>query len=330
MAQFIEDDDVVSPNAAAAVAVAAAPAATAVAVQEAPAAAVTAAVPPPAQTTSTPTQVQGPAAPAPTPTAPKVTAAVAAEDFEDVPVATKQTASAGQGKASPVSDDDLDVNLGDEKLMSRSDGLDILRPEKGQVVRFSPLFVHLSPKRAFNHYIEKKGTYRCLSTPENTAVCCQKLGESQPQIVALVLHYTNADKKTGKYPVLSQTADGKKQYAAIEWDIKFVRLSKPAFQKLSRLVPEDQDAKDPDLDIIMFHRDNGIGYDFSTVSAARWKRNPELVKEVTASVQPLLKDNAKKLVSKLGKKVTALEFKAVIAGTQASESADMANIEDIN
>jgi hypothetical protein len=299
MKTFIEDDDLQTGQPAVA-----APAAT---------------VPASTPTDSTPTQQT---APAPAPAQPVAAAAptVNPADFGDDEPVTKPAAKSHIG-----ADDDLDVSLGDDKLMSKSDGLDILRPEKGKTVRFALLTAFLSPKRAFNHYIEKKGTYRCLSTQDSVGICCQKLGESQPQIVALALHYTNADPKTGKYH-----KDAQGHIPAPEWEIKFVRMTKTAFQKVSRLVPEDQNPNDPNIDIIMYHRDAGFGYDYTMVSAARWKAYPEIVKAVTAAVQPLLKENGAKLIKKLGKKVTPLEFRAVIAGAVASEEADISNIDDIN
>src|SRR5271157_4522622 len=132
-------------------------------------------------TTSTPTQQTGPA-PTPAPaTQPTATAAAASDDdVEDVP-----TGKAAH-KAAAKSTDDYDVSFGDEKLMSKSDGLDILRPEKGKTVRFALLDNYVKAKRAFVHYIDKKGTYHCLDHEKNSAICCQRLQNSQPQIVSLV------------------------------------------------------------------------------------------------------------------------------------------------
>src|SRR5271170_4892975 len=174
-----------------------------------PSAAPAASVTPPAPTNPAPTQQT---APAPAPVQPTATlaAAVAAQtdDVEDVP--TGKAAATSKSSSS----DDFNVEFGDEKLVSKSDGLDILRPEKGKTVRFALLTEYLSAKRAFNHYIEKKGTYHCLSTDEGQGVCCEKLGDSQPQIVALVLQYSNANSKTGRYEKDKNTG----VLPAIEWE----------------------------------------------------------------------------------------------------------------
>jgi hypothetical protein len=272
-------------------------------------------VPPPATTTSTPTQQTGPATPPPAPTQPTATAsATSVDDVDDVPTGKA-------AKTTPKSVDEYDVAFGDEKLMSKSDGLDILRPEKGKTVRFALLDNYVHAKRAFNHYIDKKGTYHCLSPEKNDAICCTKLGNSQPQIVTLVLHYTNANPKTGRYD-----KDGAGVRPPVQWEIKFVRLSRSAFRRVSSLVEEDGSAQD--IDITMNHRDSGIGYEYNKVSsAARWKKNPQLVAEVEAAIQQFA--DGKKLLSKLGKKISLLEFKAIIAGTTQSDEADLSQVDDI-
>ena len=298
--QFVEDLEDLKPSAAPAV--------------PATPAAATASVAPPAATAPAPAQQTAPdPTPTPAPAQPTVTAAAPTAEVEDAPT-TKAAAKQNV--------DDYDVSFGDEKLMSKSDGLDILRPEKGKTVRFALLTNFLSAKKAYNHYIEKKGTYHCLSKDGVQGICCQKLGESQPQIVALVLHYTNADPKSGRY---SKDASG--ALPPIQWEIKFVRLSRSAFRRISGLVEED--SKSEDMDIIMSHRDSGIGYEYNKVSVARWKRNPALLAEVEAAVKPFLADGGKKLLSKLGKKVSLLEFKAVIAGSTQSDEADLSQVDDI-
>lgn len=272
-----------------------------------------ASVPAPAPTTNTPTQQTGPATPPPAPTQPTATAAASIDDVEDAPVG-------GTTKPATKSVDEYDVSFGDEKLMSKSDGLDILRPDKGKTVRFALLDNYVHAKRAFNHYIEKKGTYHCLSPEKNDAVCCTKLGNSQPQIVSLVLHYTNANPKTGRYD-----KDSNGVRPPVQWEIKFVRLSRSAFRRVSSLVEED--GAPQDIDITMNHRDSGIGYEYNKVSPARWKKNPQLVAEVEAALKQFA--DGKKLLSKLGKKISQLEFKAILAGTTQSDEADLSQVDDI-
>lgn len=296
--QFVDDFEDLKPQAQATTAVKAA---------------AKAAAPAPAPTTPGPTQQPGPPSTPVVPLTPTVTASAATSEVEDAPThapAAKQTV------------EEFDVEFGDEKLMSRSDGLDICRPEKGKTIRFALLTNYLKAKSVHNHYIEKKGTFYCLSTPESQGVCCQKLGESQPQIVALVLQYTNANPKTGRYDKDSQGV-----FPPIQWEIKFIRLSRSAFRRVSNLAEEEGTAAD--IDITMCHRDSGIGYEYNKVSPARWKRNPELVKEVDEAIKPFLTDNGKKLLSKLGKKISVLQFRAVIAGTVPSDEADMSAVDDI-
>jgi hypothetical protein len=286
----------------------------------------TASVPPPAATSPVPTQ-QSTHPPAQAPTAPAtVTAATVAAsvdvDVEDTPTGAGATSAASSNKHEA---EDYDVVFGDEALMSRSDGLEILRPEKGKTVRFALLTNYLPAKRVFNHYIEKKGTFHCLTSPKamEPAVCCKQLGDSQPQIVALALQYTNANDKTGRY---DKDADGK--VAPIKWEIKYIRLSRSAFRRISGLVEED--GKPTDIDITMSHRDSGIGYEYNRISVARWARNPELVKEVEAAVQPFIADGGKKLLSKLGKKVSTLQFRAVLAGARVAGGADEADLSAVD
>jgi len=271
----------------------------------------------PAPTTSpAPTQQVGPEPTPAKPTAPTATAS--ANDEEDAPVVGgKAVAPAAKSTV-----DDYDVSFGDEKLMSKSDGLDILRPEKGKTVRFALLSNYVKAKRAFVHYIDKKGTYHCLAPEKNDQPCCLKLQNSQPQIVVLVLHYTNANPKTGRY---EKGADG--TLPPIQWEIKFVRLSRSAFRRVSTLVEED--GQPEDIDIIMSHRDSGIGYEYSKVSTARWKKNAAFVTEVEAAVKQFA--DGKKLLSKLGKKISSLEFRAILAGTAGSQAdeADLSQVDDI-
>lgn len=252
-------------------------------------------------------------APAPTP--------AAQADVEDAP----QGGTPAKAKATPNADD-YNVEFGDEKLMSRSDGLDILRPDKGKTVRFALLTDFVPAKRAFIHYIKGKGTYHCLGGEQDKSqICCTSTEESQPQIVALVIHYTNANQKTGRYdPVVG--ADGQKHYPPIQWEIKFVRLSRSAFRRVSNLVEED--GKPTDIDITMNPKDGSFGYEYNKVSPARWKRNPELVKEVEAAIKQFA--DGKKLFQKLGKKATQLEFRAVLAGTRGPSSDDAADLNQID
>jgi hypothetical protein len=263
---------------------------------------------------------------------------------------------AGMKPAKAAEDEeDLSVDWGDKELMKRGDGLDRLRPEKGKAVRFAILGEYIKAHMSYTHFIDKKGTYRCLvdkikranpkrcmvckgvvvtddanpkktctcavpspGNPDATGYCCKKLKEnSEPTIVVLVVHYKNADPTEG----------GLEKGVAIDWDIKYVQLTKANFQAITRLPEEEQTVND--VDIVMMHANRAFGYEFHKKSAkARWKTNPAWIAEVTEKVKPLL--DGKKLDGKLGRKVTDLEMKALISSLAAgSEDAKLGDVESL-
>jgi hypothetical protein len=295
MANFIEDSEDLSGIQAASTAVAAAPAVV-------------------------PTQVL---ATAPEPVAVVAPEPVAASDDEDE--SDPAPAAKASAKSTKSSSEEFDVEFGDEKLMEDEGGLKVpLRPDTGKTVRFALLTDYVPAKRAFNHYIDKKGTFICLSPEDKSEVCCTGEGqkESQPQIVALVLHYTNADPKTGQY---KKDKDG--VVPPTEWEIRFSRLSRSAFKRISKMTEED--GKPTDIDITMCHKsDGGIGYEYNRTNLARWKKNPALVKEVEAALQPFIKDGGKKLISRLGRKISKTEWRILLAGSKPAS--DASNLEDIS
>lgn len=244
------------------------------------------------------------------------TAPAKAEADEDIPVKS----AAKTAHTTDEEDDNLDVEFGDQKLMAKGDGLNRIRADKNKVVRFA-LLPFTSPKAAKSHFVEtkdKKGTYRCLSKGDELGYCCQKLDEEGMQhVVSLALWYTNADPKTGVY----------EKGTPIEWEVGYVDLSRSNYRSVSNLAPEDSDVYG--IDIVMSKKDNGIGYEFVLRSAkAKWKQNPELAAEVEAAAQKFLKDGAKKLVSKLGRKISLAEWKVLLSG-QTAASAKEASLEDL-
>ena len=221
-------------------------------------------------------------------------------------------------KAAPsivVSEDD-DCEFGDAKLMRRGDGLDRVRPAKGDAVRFA-IYPGIKPKKAMNHYIDKKGTYRCLTTEDSEGICCKQLGTPNLQIVAIVVHYTNANTKTGKY-----ASDNHET----EFEIKYVNLSRTNFADISALVQEDE--RVDDFDIVMTHRENGIGYKMARVSKeARWKKDKALTKAV-AEAAAKFEDGAL-LTKKLGKRLNAIEWKQFLStldGAAEEEDGDNSDL----
>jgi hypothetical protein len=268
-----------------------------------------AAVPPNAPTSPTPSQQRNTA---PTPAAPTATARRAAavtteEDVEDT------------AKPDITTDD---VEFGDEELMKR-EGLMKLLPEKGKTVRAS-ILSFVKPKKGYSHYIPQKGTFRCLSARDakgnvlEPAVCCEKLGDADMIIAGLVLHYTNAPTTNGKY-VSTKGPDGKTLPVLLEWDIKWIKLSRSGYRAVSALPPEDMTVYDIDF-TIAWRNAQGGGFNYNYASKARWKLNPELAAEVEAACKPYL--DGKRLVDKLGKRATLLELKAAMSGAATTDVED--------
>lgn len=268
--------------------------------------------------------------PVSTTTAAPAAAKPALEDEEDPKAALAATKASTKAVAEDDGEaEDLSVDFGDKELMKK-DGLERVRPEKGKAVRFAILGEFIKARMAYTHYIEKKGTFRCLADrikrakkdqggdPQAQGYCCGKLKEdAEPTIVALVLFYKNADPETGRY----------EKGAVLDWDIRYVQLTKANFQSISRLPEEDQTVND--IDIVMTRNNRAFGYDFTKIaSRARWKINPELVAEVKEKVKPYL--DGKKLDGRLGKKVTELEMKALISSLSAgAEDAKLGDVESL-
>jgi hypothetical protein len=264
------------------------------------------------------------------PTPPAPPKQVASDDFdEDEP---KKTASAEDDDA----DSDCDTDFDDEKLYSRPNALPRCRPEKDKAARFA--FVGgVKMKTAKSHFVEigqgketKKGTYRCLSKvgSDEQGWCCDKLKEDGAvHVAALVVRYTNANPVTGKYDPIIDAA-GNKTAPPIAWELQFVDLSQFNMKQIKKL--PDEDATPYDIDIIMTRSDRAFGYEFNRAAAqARWKKNPELVKEVNEAVEKLMKDNGKRLEAKLGKKLDLLGWKALLSGAKVHEEPKIDNIDDI-
>jgi hypothetical protein len=240
----------------------------------------------------------------------KKTTKVVDDDDEEVPKPKAKKAASDE--------EDLDVAWGDEKVMAKTDGLDRIRPEKKHVCRIA-ILPFITPKKSTVHYIKGKGTYRCLSSEEQE-ICCEKLGENELRIVALALLYTNADPKTGQKP-----KDKAGNLLPIEYEVGYVQLSRTNFRSISTLPEEEQTVYD--IDIVMSLRDSGTGFEFKKIaSTALYKKNPQLVAEIEEACKPFL--DGKKLKNKLGKKVSNIEFKALLASV--ATTAEEANLDDVN
>jgi len=81
------------------------------------------------------------------------------------------------------------------------------------------------------------------------------------------------------------------------------------------------------FDFTVAYKDNKIGYDYKRVSQkARWMLNEDLAKEVLAEAEKY-KDGVL-LSNRLGKVVTAVDMKAILAGQSAAASTDSKTIDD--
>ena len=213
-----------------------------------------------------------------------------------------------------ASDTALDVEFGDLRLMSRPDALPLIRPEKGKAVRIA--IYPAKAKMASTHYIDGTGTYRCLSTnrnggTDNLMYCCNRLGDAALRIVALVVHYTNADPVSGKMP-----SDVQPQV-----QVGYVRLSRANYAAISKLPDEDSTVND--IDIVMTHADRAFGYEFHRISnAPRWHRAKD---DVDAKMRQFV--DGKILAKKLGKPAIEAEYRAVLSGETLA--ATVGNIDEL-
>ena len=78
------------------------------------------------------------------------------EDEEDEPKSKKSTKPT-------VIDEDEDVDFGNEDLMKNPGFLERLEvKEKGIFARFT-ILSEVKPKKAYSHYVEGKGSFRCFT-----------------------------------------------------------------------------------------------------------------------------------------------------------------------
>lgn len=238
------------------------------------------------------------------------------DDDEDVVPSKKK------GHQADLSDDD-DVDFGDEELMKNRGFLERIEvKERDQYARFS-ILPNPKPKKGYSHYVEGKGSFRCFTDHSDKkapkASCCKYLGDPRPNVVAMVVHYTNASMKNGKLP-----AD-----QPIEFGLKYIKLSRTQYAKISHLAEEDG-CSVYGIDILMFKSNSGIGYDYSRISSkAKYLSNPELVAAVKEELESYL-DGAK-LRSRLAKKITKAELNGYLTAANRGDDdeSDLGEIEDI-
>jgi hypothetical protein len=253
-------------------------------------------------------------------------------DDEDLPVGKTSPAN------SPVATDDLDVDWGDQDAMTMTDGLERIVPaDKNSKVRVAVIEdTIVKPKMAWLHFIEKDGkkfSYRCHSKRDKKNVittmadCCKKLNHDDDQkaqlnVAVLAVKYTNADPKTGKYV---PDADGNQ--APLRWELGWLKLSRSGFKSISELALEGE--KPHEFDFTIANRENKIGYDYKRISQkARYRANPELYAEVVEEAKKFA--DGVLLSKRLGKVITEVDMKALLAGkSAASKNSQIDNTDDL-
>lgn len=257
-----------------------------------------------------------------------------------VPVASAKPAKAAAADEEDApkgssDEENLSTDFDDEKVYARPGQLNQVRPDKGKAVRFA--FVPkewVAPQTAKSHFVEtgvgkeaKKLRVRCLTPLGNEAeqgFCCVALEEDgDVGVVALVIHYTNADPTTGKYEKDPKTGE----FPPVEFELGFVRLSGFNMRQIKKL--PDEDSNPFKIDIVMTHADGrAFGYEFNRKSnTPRWTLDPEVAAKVKSAAQRFL--DGKALRSKLGQKLNEIEWKALLSGKKVGGDATLGNVEEL-
>lgn len=213
-------------------------------------------------------------------------------------------------KAKKEDDDDsgpvgLDVDFGDERIAKKKGKIERLTATEGRATRFA-LIPGFKVKAADTHYIDGKGTFICLSTDEKEGACCKAFNADQNsranlRALALVVQYTNA-KKDGTIP---KAKDGS---VDIEWEVKYIRMSRKNYNDIFKLKTEDESVHD--FDIVMAENDNKIGYQFQKISnKAWWQQDDDLKAEILEAAEKFR--DGKALTYYLGRRIDELEFKSM-------------------
>jgi len=247
----------------------------------------------------------------------------------------------GSSKAAASKDEDFigeEVEWGDSEVMKRGDGLERIRPEKksDKVIRLALLSFLGKPHGCRTHFVatrEGKRQYVCIGKTEGVpprtvfmpGICCKQLDEEgRYHLINLALQYTNTNTFPDGTPVLDQRNGnyGSKQRpydGPIEFKIGFVDLSRPNFRSITNLIEEGGSIYDYDLVMVL----NVNKYEFHIKSRTpRWRSTPELIKAVEEACQPFIQDGGRKLYRRLGKRMSPLEWKALLSGlaTGAAEA----------
>jgi hypothetical protein len=286
------------------------------------------------------------------PTAKAGTTAAAATATATAPAAQAGNASAVPAKSTPPAkaaaaeeetspkgttvddNENLSTDFDDEKVYARPGQLNRVRPDKGKASRFAFIPKEwVAPQTAKSHWVDTtrdgkatKVRVRCLTpigAEGEQAFCCTTLGEDgKIEVVALVVHYTNADPVTGKY---EKDKDG--NFPPVEFEIGFVGLSGFNMRQIKKL--PDEDSTPFKIDIVMTHADGrAFGYEFNRKSnTPRWTLDPEVAAKVKAAAQRFL--DGKALRGKLGQKMNEIEWKALLSGKKVGGDATLGNVEEL-
>jgi hypothetical protein len=246
-------------------------------------------------------------------------------------------AAAEEETGAPTADEgeNLSTDFDDEKVYARPGQLDQVRPDKGKAVRFAFIPKEwIAPQSAKSHFVEvtrdgkvQKIRVRCLTPMGNEAeqaFCCKATEEDgEVGVIALVVHYTNADPVTGKYDKDAKTGE----YPPVEFKIGFVRLSGFNMRQIKKL--PDEDSTPFKIDIVMTHADGrAFGYEFNRKSnTPRWTLDPEVAARVKTAAQRFL--DGKALRSKLGQKMNEIEWKALLSGKKVGGDSTLGNVEEL-
>ena len=187
----------------------------------------------------------------------------------------------------------------DDEDFTRPIGLQRVKPEPGKTVRFSVL--PYPPVKGSVHF----GGPGIGSVLCDGGACCNRFGDSRLTAVVLALKYenTNPNGKYSKDPNTGQTPD-------IKYSLGFLSVGKVNFNTLRSLGGDDQSLTD--LDVLMSYKNPNQplqGFNFVPASAALWKKNPDVQKEVMELSQPLLEQ----LPRRLGRPLSALQTQTLKA-----------------
>jgi len=167
-----------------------------------------------------------------------------------------------------------------------------IAPKLGQILRVS-LLTHLVQPKASAYHWYRQQFVRCNSPKDapGSSMCCQKVGKPSWTCVVMALQYVNADQ------------DGKLSGSVVpKFRVGYISLARTAYKQVSELMSEA-----PGCDIL-YSKDTD-GYHF--VGASRspsWQSVSLQVEEAATRFR-----DGQKLVSKLGKKLTDMEWKNLIA-----------------